>query len=309
MKTYSLIDLGSSSVKLIIFQVDDKGGIVKKYEDKMTVNLAENFYPQEIIKEEPIKRVLKALIQFNKHISTFGVDTVKLISTGVARKAKNVDIFKRLIKDHTGLDIEIISGQEEAELLYKGVINDFEEPDRKFLIINIGGGTTEVIYGDKKNIEFLRSVPIGVSEINEKYIENYPISDNLFDRLENEIKSRIKKLNLPSIDKQTIYIHTGGELAYMKALKFNLVNSDLSSPAHPLIISIRDFKKRAEEIRNMTKEELYSYFPKNPKWLNGAVACNTIAICIAEKCGFNFCVPSDKNLLDGIVLEVIKNTI
>lgn len=299
-KAIALIDLGSSTVKLGVYDTATKALLEKNAE---TVNMAENFYPEMILTEAAIHRVLTVLKSVKTHLKSIGMTKPILITTGVARKAKNMNDFNMKIKKATGWDLEVISGEREAEIFYKGVANDFLA-GLKIVAINIGGGSTEITFGTKDTIKKRVSLPIGVTNLNEQFITSDPPQrdhiNNMFQYIAEQLKSVIV-----DEDKPDVLIHTGGELTYMTITKHPLEDSSFS-PTHPKMITISHFKKRFDDISRMKKEELYQFMPENPHWLDGAVSCTAIALAVAEKIGIEIIVPSDKNLTDGLLLEYLR---
>lgn len=295
----ALIDLGSSTVKLGIYDKATKVLLEKK---AATVNIAENFYPDAVLTESAIKRVFIALKSLKAHLKSKGISDPTLVATGVARKAKNITDLTLRIKKITGWNLEVISGDREAEIFYRGVAHDFQ-PDLKIAAINVGGGSTEITFGTKDSIEKSISLPVGVTNLNEQFIS-----------MDSPLTSRIRKMfeyiaeQLASVVngefKPDVLIHTGGELTYMTITNHPLEDSSFS-PTHPKMITVQNFRKRFRDISTMKKEELYQLMPENPHWMDGAVSCTAIAIAIAEKLGVSTVIPSDKNVTDGLLLEYL----
>lgn len=299
MQKVSLIDMGSSTVKLSIYN-KETGELLHK--SAQTVNMAENFYPNKSISNEAIERVVNALKKFEEELNSANIKNIKLVTTGIARKAENIDELQVAIKKSLGWDLEVIPAEQEAEIFYKGVCHDFKE-NLNMVAINIGGGSTEIAFGTHKEIYRRLSFPVGVTDINETFLTEDPPSNEsiskMFDYLE-----KVICLELPENITPSFLIHTGGELDYMLATGHPLEESNFS-PTHPKHITLDKFKSKYNEIKSKTKNELYAHMPHNPKWMEGAVACTAIAITIAEKLNINLIVPSNKNLNDGLLLKLI----
>ncbi len=297
---FAMIDLGSSTVKLSVYDLDTQELLHK---DAKTVNMAERFYPDMLIVPEAFGRVLSALVDYKKYITAENIENVKLVTTGVARKAKNVELLTEEIKKQTGWDLVVIPADKEAELFYLGIAHDFV-PDVKLAAINVGGGSTEITFGTKDSILRRLSFPIGVSNLNEKFLQISPPAEeaiaSMFEHIHNELQFDLDDAIIPDL-----LVHTGGELDYMEITEHPMDASSYS-PSHPKQISRTKFMEKYHEIKKKTKEELYQYMPHNPKWMDGAVACTAIALAIAEKLGVNLIVPSNKNLNDGLLLEYLK---
>lgn len=296
MKNIAIIDLGSSAVKLNVYKLPSKKAV---YKESKTVNMAKNFYPTQVISDLAIKRVIKALNEFNTTLLAIKNVEIKLVTTGVARKAKNLLDLSGIIKNEIDWDLDVISAEDEADIFYKGVVYDFD-PKLKLCAINIGVGGTEISFGDNKKAKIIKSFPIGISGMNEMFLRNDPPLESSVVKLMNYVDTELEEYGL-SKKKADIVIYTGGELDYMKKTNHPLTTS-IYSPSHPKEISLDLFKRKFQEIKSMKKEDLYKFMPENPKWMDGVVSCSAIAIVIAEKLGVNIIVPSNKNLNDGLLL-------
>lgn len=296
----ALIDLGSSTVKLYIYDRNKNKFLVKKYQ---TINMAENFFPLMFLKPEAMTRVIKALLDFKKLVGKYGVGLPVLVSTGIARKAKNIEDLKNKIETNLGWCLRVISGNEEAEILYKGVAYDFD-PTLKIAAINVGGGSTELVLGSSFEIRHCISLPIGVSNLNEKFLISDPPGKKEIDDMMSYISDSLLD-EWPDNFNSNVLIHTGGELTYMRATGHLLEDSDFS-PSHSKMITLQNFRNKFHEICSIKKDKLHRFMPNNPNWMDGAVSCTAIAITIADKTDAKYIVPSDKNLIDGLLLEYLE---
>ena len=118
------------------------------------------------------------------------------------------------------------------------------------------------------------------------------------------IREQLDLSELPKDAGHSVLIHTGGELDYMERTSYELDDYN-GSPTHPKKISLVNFITRSSEIRQMSKEDLHTFMPENPQWMEGAIACNAIAQALAEHLGVNEIIPSNKNLNDGLLLMVV----
>ena len=300
-----LIDIGSSTVKLSVYNIhDDKSYEVEKKESQ-TTKLAQGM--KEANNELQIGPMAKTIIAVADFIKlTPQVEKWLLFSTSAARKAKNIQDFKDMVSNECGHELRIITDKEEAELFFKGVISDFSK-DYDCVAINVGGGSTELTYGNKKGLFFSKSLPIGVVAINEEYLLSNPPMDSEYSKAVNHIKTVIAEAGVPKVKnpKETVFLHTGGELTYIKRVKCPAHKFTLSS-AHPLKVDMKEFVEFADNLRKLPTVELERFVPENPMWMNGAVASNLIAIEMAKALGVDYFVPSDKNLADGIIIEFLS---
>lgn len=302
---YAVIDLGSNTIKIDIGSVDINGALEVIKHAESSTRLMEGMLPTNMLQPEPINRNIEIIKRWQKWNEEYNVKVTRSVSTGAARKALNRDLLISLIKKETGLHLEIISEEQEAKILYKGAIHDFSDSKQSFAVMNIGGSTTELIMGTKSQVNKLYNLPLGTRELRNKFLNTDPPTDQEHMGLINYINTCLDRCAVQLAPKGTIFLHTGGELDYVISAGCQLKDFTLSQ-SHSKKISLPDFRNFSERIRRLKSNQLYMLAPnpENPSWMDGAIVCNAIAICIAEKLGVNEIVPSNINLAHGLLLEI-----
>lgn len=191
--TAAVIDLGTNTFHLIIAQIStDEVKVI--YKTNIPVKLGEGRINDNIIIPEAYERGLLALETFNSEIKKHKADVVKAIATSAIRSAANGDDFIKAAKSLTGIEIEAVSGDEEAGYIYSG-IKATGAIDGSSLIIDIGGGSTEFIICDAQGPLWKKSYNIGAARLMQAYFNSDPIS---------------------AADKQAITLHLKTELNDLK---------------------------------------------------------------------------------------------
>jgi exopolyphosphatase / guanosine-5'-triphosphate,3'-diphosphate pyrophosphatase len=171
--TYGAIDLGTNTFHLLIAGINKSGELEEIHRASFYVHLAEDGI--EVIGEPARQRALNALLEFKSSIEKYSVQKVRACGTAALRTASNGPELIREIKEITGFDIELISGDEEARLISKGVLQLIPAQQNPYLIMDIGGGSVEYILGQNHHILFKRSYPIGVAVLKNKFKHHQPI--------------------------------------------------------------------------------------------------------------------------------------
>lgn len=165
-----VIDLGTNSCRLFTAEVEKKGdsrSIVRKYEKYLEIcRLGEDVDKNGYLLPEAIERTVKVLKEYRGKLNKYGATEVLVYATSATRDSANRDEFIDLVRRETGLTIECISGDREAKLSFSGAIEGIE---KKVVLIDIGGGSTEVVKGDRENIEFMKSFDVGAVRVTEKF--------------------------------------------------------------------------------------------------------------------------------------------
>lgn len=305
IKQFGIIDMGSSTIKLSVCRRNLNSEVETLHKKAITVNLAEGFFETRELQAAAIARTIQATNDCQKEALNYGVVDICLVGTGILRKATNISRFAEEVKEKTNLDLKVISSQEEAELVYRAVDRSFTNNHPDLIVMNAGGGTTEIVFGGIKSLKQF-SIPLGITDLNEKFLGHYPLSEAGYAQMRLYIKEILKKhLPHPPEVSDSYLVYTGGELDYMIITGFPLKDSGLSL-AHPKKIQLAYFKQKAGEMRRLTLDELHAYMPVNPAWMNGAIASNTLLEASAEFLGVQTIIPSNKNLNDGLLFSVFR---
>lgn len=172
---YAAIDLGSNSFHMVV-AVDDHHGISVIDRVRETVRLASGLDEKNKISNEVQERALDCLSRFGERLRGLNESHVRIVGTNTLRKAKNAASFLRKAEEALGYSIDIISGIEEARLIYKGVAYTLQEDRGRRLVIDIGGGSTELIVGDRNKIIDLESLYMGCVSYTRRFFKKGKIS-------------------------------------------------------------------------------------------------------------------------------------
>lgn len=171
----AVLDLGTNTFNLIIAQ---KNGQKFDYlvNDKIASKLGKGGIGKNEIAPEAYERGLNAIAQFAKTIDHHNVQVVRAFGTSALRTAQNAPQFCQELKEKFNIEVEIVSGDREAELICKGVRHSVSFGQKRFLILDIGGGSNEFIIADQHQIYWKESFPLGIARLNERFKPQYPIS-------------------------------------------------------------------------------------------------------------------------------------
>jgi exopolyphosphatase/guanosine-5'-triphosphate,3'-diphosphate pyrophosphatase len=171
----AIIDIGTNTFKLMIVKIGDDGTFKVVFKEKIPVKLGEGGINNQQIAHSPFLRGIKAMITHKESIDKHGVEHVMAFATSAIRSAKNGQEFVQKVKSVTGIEIEIISGDREAELIYFGVRRALNLGKEKCLIMDIGGGSTEFVIADQETIYWKHSFDLGAARLLEVINPSEPI--------------------------------------------------------------------------------------------------------------------------------------
>ena len=299
MKTVGIIDLGSNSVRASVVCFSEKSHKTI-FMDKRTVKLSENMNNNMKLKPEAMIRTIDALNEFKTIFLTLGATNIIAVATAAVRKAANGKEFLAKVKTETSIDLEIIDGEREAEFDYLAVKNtvDFED----YIIMDIGGGSTEIIGIRSGKLCDFFSIPYASRNITEVYLspENKQSILNaekkIFD-IVNEIKWLKSYKNVPIIGLGGCLRAIGKADASIHKVEFKTGN----------IVDIQFIKDLYNKTKEMSINERIELFgeSKGDIILGGAIPLISV-INILNPSGLYV---SDKGVRDGIVYSVLNDSI
>ena len=169
----AVIDIGTNSIKLLVGEVS--GRYVKPlWEESEQTRLGKGFYETHRLQSEAIGATAHFAAQFAKLAQTYGVASTRIIATSAARDALNQAEFIGAIEKSSGLKVDIIPGEQEANLAYRGVTSEPGLAGQRLLIMDCGGGSTEFILGEGDRVEFAQSFQLGTVRLQERFQPSDP---------------------------------------------------------------------------------------------------------------------------------------
>ncbi|MBD1398243.1 phosphatase [Pontibacter sp. JH31] len=174
-KRLALIDMGTNTFHLLITEVDESGNRTDFVKTKLPVRLGQGGISKGAIAPEAYERALKTLKDFRKQIDEYGVETVRAMATSMVRNASNGEDFIKDIYKQTDIQVEIIDGEREAELIYYGVRSAGVLDEQTSLIMDIGGGSVEFILCNSQEIFWKQSFEVGAQRLMDQFYTQDPI--------------------------------------------------------------------------------------------------------------------------------------
>ncbi|MBC8111747.1 MAG: phosphatase [Verrucomicrobia bacterium] len=173
----AVIDLGTNTFHLLIVEVSEKSIFTNLYEEKAPARIGADGISKGIIGEQAFERGINIIIDLSEKINESGVAKDKIFAAGTSaiRNAANGEAFVNEIFNKTGIQVEIINGEREAELIYRGVKNAVKLGMQPVLIMDIGGGSVEFIIGNEEKVFWKKSFEIGGQRLIDKFMTSDPM--------------------------------------------------------------------------------------------------------------------------------------
>jgi exopolyphosphatase/guanosine-5'-triphosphate,3'-diphosphate pyrophosphatase len=183
------IDCGTNSIRLLIADIDGNN-FREVVRDMEIVRLGQGVDETGQFHPDAIARTLAAVDKFAAEIAKRGVEKIRFCATSATRDATNRHLFVDGVRDRLGIELEVISGDEEAALSFAGAIKDLDPSNGPFLVVDIGGGSTEFVFGTS-TVEAARSVNIGCVRMSERHFANDPATSEQIELARTDIQAAI----------------------------------------------------------------------------------------------------------------------
>lgn len=297
MKNY-YIDLGSSTIKVYCFE--DKLKLVEEH----SIYFKNDFDAEKGISESNLKELCDYFEMIKDKYDLKYYNT-NIFVTGIFRNLvyeKRIELVK-LFNDKFDLHFNIISHGIENYYLAKAMQNDYN--NKKVLIINMGGKTTELVTFVGSKITDTKNLNLGVADLLNNFDKvNDKYSGNSVSEMVDFVNERLSNVELEKDYDCAIF--TGGEERFELLTGFNLVDNTLfNDNIHKYMLSLEDYIKGTEKVFNeISMEELYALMPSNPKWMDGARSGAIIPLALFKMANVNWIIPSDLNLINGVINDL-----
>ncbi|HOS70302.1 MAG TPA: Ppx/GppA phosphatase family protein [Bacillota bacterium] len=257
MKRTAVIDIGTNSMRLMLCKIEGNF-IVNKEKELMITRIGRDVSKTGMITEKSFARNIDALKYYKNKADRYGAEKVYAIATSAVRDALNGGAFVTEAKSQAGVDVMIISGDEEAELGLRGVMSEIQNPQETVLVIDIGGGSTELVLGSKEKTEYKISIPAGAVRMTEQFISGNPIRDedaeNMRNRLNELFNEPLEYLGKKRIDR---VIAIGGTATTIAAMFHSMSIYDPET-VHNTIINSKYIKSIFNKLKDMSVEERWN---------------------------------------------------
>ncbi len=239
-----IIDMGTNTFNFLIVEISgsEKFSVLKR--KKFPVKLGEKSLYKNVIGQDALMRAIDAIRKIIKISEKHEVDRIQAIATSAVRSAGNKDEFLELVKTRTGIDIQVISGDEEAELIFHGVLQAITGIDNSpYLIMDIGGGSTEFIIAQNDKILWKHSFQLGVTRLLQYFSPSDPITKEETIEIENYLSKKLAMLTKEIQNHNiTTLIGSSGSFDTIVSLIVNQLHNPIEwRPSTSYVIAIEDY--------------------------------------------------------------------
>lgn len=305
------VDLGSNSSRLTVVEFDIRGRVTVLNRVKSMVRLGEGAFETKQLQPAACSRALNCLKEFAQVCDSYGVRQIVAVGTAALRAATNSQSFVHNVYRQTGIELHVISGEEEARLIRVGIWNSFPKTKDSFLFIDIGGGSTELSVSSRTDIGMLESMNVGCVMITDAFkgTKEGKISSSVFAKMQSRVLEKMQH-TFSTIKKQKFRaaVASSGTAQSLLALAQSRLGVGETFKVVPegTVLPLENVQALAKELAQMTLAErkaLPGLSPARAEVIVGGVA---ILLTIMQSLKLSSVIVTSSNLQDGQVVDYIE---
>jgi exopolyphosphatase/guanosine-5'-triphosphate,3'-diphosphate pyrophosphatase len=299
------IDCGTNSIRLLIADID--GSIFREVvRDMEIVRLGQGVDETGQFHPDAIARTLAAVDKFSAEIAKRGVEKIRFCATSATRDATNRHLFVDGVRERLGIELEVISGDEEAALSFAGAIKDLDPSNGPFLVVDIGGGSTEFVFGTS-TVEAARSVNIGCVRMTERHFASDPATSEQIELARTDIQAAIAQAAaVVPITKAKTLVAVAGTATTVAAAALELTEYDRYA-IHLSRISAQQTHDAAKMFATSTRDQRLALGYMHPGRVDVIAAGSLVLSEIMKATGALEFVASESDILDGMAYSLARN--
>ncbi len=294
------VDCGTNSIRLLIADLVD--GRLVEVDRRMTiVRLGQGVDATGSFAPEALERVFTASDDFAAVIRAGGVARTRFVATSAARDASNRDEFFAGIRERFGVEPEIISGAEEAELSFRGATASLGLPG-PYLVADIGGGSTELVLGDAGGVIAAESLDIGSVRLTERHVRSDPTTPDELDAIAKDADAFLDTTTVPLGDARAL-IGVGGTVTTVAAVALGLPEYDRAA-VHHARLARADLRAATTWLTNSSRVERSAVPTIHPGRVDVIGAGALILQRLFDRMTVGEVIVSEHDILDGVALSL-----
>ena len=309
MTRVAAIDCGTNSIRLLVADVgptpDGGVGLVDLTRRMEIVRLGQDVDRTGRLSAEAISRTRAALVDYARAIDAFGAERVRMVATSATRDAVNAHEFTDLVWEILGVAPEVVSGREEAQLSFTGAVRGLPASARApYLVVDIGGGSTEFVLGDGTGVKAAESVDMGCVRMTERHLTGDPPTAAQVASAEADIGALTERaVTAVGGAGAATLVGLAGSVTTVAGIALDLPEYD-SSRIHHTEIGFQAVARVTADLLAMTRAQRRALPVMHPGRADVIAAGALILRVVMERSGASTVVVSEHDILDGIAWSV-----
>jgi exopolyphosphatase / guanosine-5'-triphosphate,3'-diphosphate pyrophosphatase len=308
------IDCGTNSIRLLIADVDG-GRLRDVHRETRIVRLGQGVDATGEFAADAMARTRTALTDYAALLKQHGAQRVRMVATSAARDVANRDAFFAMTADVLGAVLpgavaEVITGAEEAELSFRGAVGELSSAAGPFVVVDLGGGSTEIVVGAADGVTASYSADIGCVRLTERCLHSDPPTTEEVAAARQVVRERLEiALGVVPVEGTRTWVGVAGTMTTLSALAHNMTTYN-SAAIHLSRVAGDDLRSVCERLIGMTRAERAALPPMHEGRADviggGAIVVEELARELRDRAGIDELTVSEHDILDGIVLSIAQ---
>lgn len=301
------IDIGTNTVLLLVAERNDAGQLVPVEERATITRLGEGVDKTRRLAPAAIERTNAALDRYAEIIERLGVDRVDVVGTSAMRDAGGGEAVRAHVKTKLGVDARTISGDEEARLTFAGALSGIAgiEASSRVRVFDIGGGSTEVVHGERgaSSILFAHSYDVGSVRLTERHVKTDPPTEGELAAVRAAAKNAFA--SVPPFASELPPVGIAGTMTTLAAVSLKMATYD-GARVHGLTLSVGEMERVVSDLSRLPLEQRSVVPGLEPKRADVIVAGGLVALAYLEHVGENEVIVSDRGVRWGLAEQLAR---
>ncbi|HOX35174.1 MAG TPA: Ppx/GppA phosphatase family protein [Methanoregulaceae archaeon] len=307
-RVVSFIDIGTNSVRLLVVRFNPNHSFTVLSRQKQQVRLGEGEFEEEEILPAAMDRAVMVCRQFTDLARTFSCEEFVAVATAALRDAVNKNDLLNRLRHEARLDVRVISGREEARLIYLGIASGMHLSDKNAVFIDIGGGSTEIAIGGARQYDYLGSFNLGAIRLTNQYFSathTGPVSPEHYRKIQQHVRNALVT-DLPKLRKLRRDLAFGSSGTITNLAEMAARMQPRTDGCRKEELSYRDLRKIIDTLCPLSLEERKRVPGINPERADIIVAGAAILDTVMKELGISCIRISSRGLQDGLLADYLS---
>ncbi|MBX2797437.1 MAG: Ppx/GppA family phosphatase [Myxococcales bacterium] len=303
------IDVGTNSVHLLVADVDVEGEITVVEKDRVQVELGRGGLDRHVLTADAMARGVEALESFRQTMDSLGVEAIEAAATSAVREAKNGSDFVKAVREATGIHIRTISGVDEGRLIYLGMRPELDFSKGYALLLDLGGGSLELILCDATRILAAHSLPLGHIRLTEAHVRSDPVRVEEIAAIRDATRLGLRRVlqDIPPGVAGTV-VATGGSARALARMATIANGNPEPQHSHGLVLQRGDLKRLTAQFVQTRRGKLSEIPGMDGKRRHTLATASAVLHQALKTLDYPELVTSDRSLRDGLLANwILRN--
>lgn len=301
------IDIGTNSIHMIIVKVTSKQNFEVLVQEKEMVKLGVGVFANKMLSQRAFDAGIETISRYVQLADEYGVEYIITAATSATREAKNGREFLDKLIQNVGLNPQMISGKEEARLIFLAVRKTIDLGKENAMVIDIGGGSTEVVIGNREEVLFKNSLKLGVLRLLDWVGDQGPLNKSKQEALRNHVKEiALKTMHEANSVGFSKVIGTSGTIRALGEAALEMKDVNIINSVNAEVIKVKDLEKIVDKLLELPAEKRTDVKGISENRVDAIHLGGLLLLELLKLAEVNEITLSDASLREGLIIDYIE---